>query len=85
MIDLWSLNLIKVYAILRKDFTNDRFVLTHHLIRISVHNSVPRVVQIVRYRRSVVGIKTGRVGVRVSVWLDSTDEIKTLTDVWLIG
>lgn len=83
-INLGSLALIEVYAILWKDLTNYWFVLTYHLIWISVHNGVSWVVQIIRNWWSVVRIKTGRVGIGVSIWFDSSNEIKTLTDVRLI-
>lgn len=85
MVNLRSLNLVKVYTILRKDFPNNGFVLTHHLIWISVHNCVSRVIQVIWYRWGIVRIEGSRICVRISIGLNSPYKIKTLANIWLIG
>ena len=80
-----DLDLVKVYAVLRQDFTDYWFMLTHHLIWISVHNCISWIIQVIRNRWCIIGIKRRRICIWVPIWLNSSDKIKTLADIWLIG
>ena len=89
MINLGSLNLVKVYTVLRKDFSNNGFVLTHHLIShhliwISVHNCISWIIQVIWYRWSIVRIERCRICVRKPIGLNSPNKIQTLANIWLI-